>query len=114
MDPCSLFCEALGARGVSADVERVAGAAAVERRLVLADASTRTTGLPDPQGRDRRRDLLAILDHDVDDVVSERGDVTRPEVVPPPRGERGVEQLLQRQVRHGGTPIEGGRTEPLQ
>ena len=48
MDPCSLVCEALGAGGVSADVERVAGAAAVERRLVLADASNRTTGLPDP------------------------------------------------------------------
>src|SRR5262245_10405508 len=30
MDPCSLFFEAFGARGVSADVERVTSAPAVE------------------------------------------------------------------------------------
>src|SRR4030095_2328250 len=35
MYPCPLFFEALGARGVSADVECVAGAPAVESSLVL-------------------------------------------------------------------------------
>src|SRR5215213_9291035 len=114
MDPSSLVFEALGARGVSADVERVAGAPAVESSLILADARDRTTGLPDPQGRDRRLDLLAVLSHDVDDIVIELGDVTRTEVVPPPWGKRCVEQLLKRQVRHGHTTIEHGRTEPLQ
>src|SRR4029453_5584737 len=47
-DPCPLFFEALGAGGVSADVERVAGVPTVESSLVFADARDRTTGLPAP------------------------------------------------------------------
>src|SRR5215207_5768370 len=82
----------------------------------VSSSPTRDTAppLPDPQGRDGRIDLFAVMDHDVNDVVVEFRDVTRTEVVPPPRWERWVEHFLKCQIRHGPTTVERRRPELFQ